>query len=416
MNIQKFMEDTKYNDAFIIGAAGTGKTTKLNEICKELLTTNINFKVVAYTHKAKQILQSKLPKETPISTLHSYLKKRPGINEKAVHIKAINTTTKVGVPENLDLLIIDEYSFIGEKDDISLCELQDEMYVDKPLKILYVGDSNQLPPIGAPSNLVPNGPYCLKLKTIHRTDNDLLEPLGKLVSYIEGDEAIQYLNETENFKRKQNIVNLYLNNMDKNKILLAFTNRKVQQLNFEIQGSEYPTNYDTIFISSLRIVARFITKLNKPNVVYTINGPIDMNSKYNPLGFLHNLSYVDFFDIEVIESFNEDIFIGARLNIATIFGTYNNKLIRDKLGKALVLANKNSKDSKSIFREYKTINDFVCISDFNHCMTVHKSQGSEYDYVYIDSEDFTSCIDIQTRLKLLYVGISRAKKQVFLNN
>ena len=141
-----------------------------------------------------------------------------------------------------------------------------------------------------------------------------------------------------------------------------------------------------------------------------------MNSKYNPLGFLHNLSYVDFFDIEVIESFNDDIFIGARLNIATIFGTYNNKIIRDKLGKALVTANKSSKDSKSIFREYKTINDFVCISDFNHCMTVHKSQGSEYDYVYIDSEDFTSCIDIQTRLKLLYVGISRAKKQVFLNN
>ena len=99
MNIQKFMEDTKYNDAFIIGAAGTGKTTKLNEICKELLTTNINFKVVAYTHKAKQILQSKLPKETPISTLHSYLKKRPGINEKAIHKKTIKTTTKVGVPE-----------------------------------------------------------------------------------------------------------------------------------------------------------------------------------------------------------------------------------------------------------------------------------------------------------------------------
>lgn len=24
---------------------------------------------------------------------------------------------------------------------------------------------------------------------------------------------------------------------------------------------------------------------------------------------------------------------------------------------------------------------------------------AEYDYVYIDSEDFTSCIDIQTRLK-----------------
>lgn len=416
MNIVKFIYDKKYNDAFIIGAAGTGKTTKLKEICEELLNLNIKFKVVAYTHKAKQVLQSKLPNGVPVGTLHSYLKKRPGINEKATHIKALNTTTKIGVPEELQLLIVDEYSFIGEKDDISLCELQDPLYVDMPLKILYVGDSNQLPPIGTPSNLVPNGPYCLKLTTIYRTDNDLLEPLGNLVDYIEGNKPIKYLTETENFKRKQDITTLYLDNMNKNKILLAFTNRKVQQLNFDIQGSEYPTIGNTIFISSLRIVAKFITKLNKPSAIYTTCGVIDQATKYNPLGFLYKLGYVDFFDIEVIESFNEDVHIGTRLNIATIFGTYNNKIIRDKLGKALVTANKNSLDSKKIFREYKNINDFVCISDFNHCMTVHKSQGSEYDYVYIDSEDFTSCIDIQTRLKLLYVGISRAKKQVFMNN
>jgi hypothetical protein len=204
--------------------------------------------------------------------------------------------------------------------------------------------------------------------------------------------------------------------MDKNKILLAFTNKKVQELNFSIQGSEYPRIDDYIFISSLRIVARFVTKLRKPTAVYTMNGIIDMSTKYNPLGYLHNLKYVDFFDVEIIESFNEDLVVGRRIDIATIFGTYNNKLIRDKLGKALVTANKNSKDSKLIFREYKTINDYVVISDFNHCMTVHKSQGSEYDYVYIDAEDFKICIDIVTRLKLLYVGISRAKRQVFLNN
>ena len=143
MDIVKFVNDPKHFDAFLIGAAGTGKTTMLKEICETLLQTNINFQVTAYTHKAKQVLKDKLPNATPITTLHSFLKKRPGINERATHIKAIMTSKQHGVPEPLDLLIIDEYSFIGEKDDISLCELQDELSVDKPLHILYVGDANQ---------------------------------------------------------------------------------------------------------------------------------------------------------------------------------------------------------------------------------------------------------------------------------
>lgn len=422
MDIIKFVNDTNEFEAFLTGAAGTGKTTKLKEICETLLNTNINFQVVAYTHKAKQVLMSKLPKNTPISTLHSFLKKRPGINENATHIKAIMTSNQHGVPAPLDLLIIDEYSFVGEKDDISLCELQDPLVIDKPLHILYVGDANQLPPIGAPSNLVPHKPYWEKLTKVHRTDNDLLVTLSKLVSYIEETEPVKYLQDTENFKRKQDIINLYINNKDKNKILLAFTNKRVQEINFHIQCSEYPTIDDYLFISSLRVVAKFISKINKPNAVYTPIGIIDTSTKYNPLGFLSKLSYVDFFDIEIVESYNEDLHIGQRIDIATIFGTYNNKTIRDRLGKALVEANKKnivkagSVDAKTIFREYKTVNDYVCISDFNHCMTVHKSQGSEYDYVYLDSEDFKACIDVQTRLKLLYVGISRAKKQVFLNN
>lgn len=422
MDIIKFVKDKDHLDAFIIGAAGTGKTTKLKEICETLLSTDINFQVVAYTHKAKQVLSSKLPSGTPISTLHSFLKKRPGINERATSIKSIMTSNQFGDPTPLDLLIIDEYSFVGEKDDISLCELQDPMNVTNPLHILYVGDSNQLPPIGAPSNLVPKKPYLLKLTKVHRTDNDLLTTLGKLVSYIEDDEPIKYLPETENFKRKQDIKSLYMNDINKDKILLAFTNRKVQELNFDIQGSITPSIDDTIFISSLRATARFISKLNKPTAIYTPCGYIDTGTKYNPLGFLTSLSYVEFFDIEIIATFNEDLFIGQRLNVATIFGTYNNKVIRDKLGKALVDANKSnlikpgSVDAKKIYREYKTVNDYVCISDFNHCMTIHKSQGSEYDNVYLDAEDLKACIDMQTRLKLLYVGISRAKLKVFVNN
>jgi ATP-dependent exoDNAse (exonuclease V) alpha subunit len=102
--------------------------------------------------------------------------------------------------------------------------------------------------------------------------------------------------------------------------------------------------------------------------------------------------------------------------VAGIFGSYENKIIRAKLGKQLVNANKNNKSSKKFYREYKVINDFVATMEFDHCMTIHKSQGSEYDNVYVDSADLAKCINRSEMMKLLYVAMSRAKNKIFLNN
>ena len=46
--------------------------------------------------------------------------------------------------------------------------------------------------------------------------------------------------------------------------------------------------------------------------------------------------------------------------------------------------------------------------------TIHKAQGSTYDQVIIDLDSFNSCPSISLAARLLYVGISRARNQVFL--
>ncbi|MGL5567505.1 MAG: ATP-binding domain-containing protein [Plesiomonas sp.] len=50
-------------------------------------------------------------------------------------------------------------------------------------------------------------------------------------------------------------------------------------------------------------------------------------------------------------------------------------------------------------------------------MTVHKSQGSTYDTVYVDTEDLYRCaaINIKQYLKLMYVALSRASNKVITN-
>ena len=70
------------------------------------------------------------------------------------------------------------------------------------------------------------------------------------------------------------------------------------------------------------------------------------------------------------------------------------------------------------WRDHLTFNDLVLCIDFPYAMTVHKSQGSTYDEVYIDSDDLYKCAEnnFSLYLKLLYVAISRAKHDVFMSS
>lgn len=406
--VQEFLKSDEL-EAFITGPAGSGKTTKLREVVEELVKLNINFLVVAYTHKAKDVLIKKLPEETPVRTLHSWLKKRPGINSKAKHMSALMVNKQMGKPDPLQVLIVDEFSFVGERDYFSIGELQDELELEgtgaKPIKVIYSGDLNQLSPVNDVQVILPHGPFWLKLTEIHRTVSTISKPLALLVEMIEGKRDLEYLEETEHFRRGQNILKLYLEDTCEDKAMFAYTNKSVQSYNSRAQGYDFPKPGDSIYSTTLKETFRLSYIEDEYNgVVLTPCGPIDSTTKYNPLGFLNSKKYVKFFVMD------------NGLVIPGIFGSYNNKVIRERLGKDLVNANKAEKDSRLLYREYKTVNDYVSQFDFTHCSTIHTSQGSEYQKVYIDSEDLSVCRDIKEQMKLLYVGMSRAREWIFMSN
>ena len=223
---------------------------------------------------------------------------------------------------------------------------------------------------------------------------------------IKGNIPMEFLEPTDSFLRNQDIDNLYSNDLIDDKIMLCFTNKAVEEHNISIQGYKRPKPGDMMYCPSLKkhVVLNSISdKCDINDLLHTVVGIITKDTKYNPMKVLNSLSYVKFYDTD----------IGI---IPGIFGSYQNKLIRSKLGKSLVLLNKGGKDSKKVYKEYKAINDYVSILDFNHCMTIHKSQGSEYQHVYVDSKDLSICIDKQERMKLLYVAMSRSKDKIFLNN
>ena len=187
----KFREDNEAWEMFIEGQAGTGKTTSLYDLVQYCIDNNISYIVCAFTHDACKILRSKLPKDACISTLHSFLTKRPTLNEHATNISGIEVSKQVGKPELVQVMFCDELSNVGERDKLDIDTAQDPDYTGKPLmKVVYIGDPHQLPPVKDVPAVIPCGAYHIILTKIWRQaeDNPLIDTLSQLVRFINKEE------------------------------------------------------------------------------------------------------------------------------------------------------------------------------------------------------------------------------------
>jgi ATP-dependent exoDNAse (exonuclease V) alpha subunit len=404
--ILEFLAQEDYNEGFITGPGGSGKTEQLIKIVDTLNTHKIEYLVVAFTNKAVEVIKNRVPTAN-VSTLHSWLKKRPGINSNAKNLNALVVSSQFGEPRPIQVLIVDEFSMIGDKDYYSIGELIDpNLNGEVHMHTLYIGDLSQLSPVKGFCMISPNGDYWLNLTHIYRTTNDLQIPLQELRDAIDGNYTPE-LSSNNNLHLVSDVAKEYTKCNSNSKVLLAYTNKKVQELNATVQGRDKPIVGDIIFDQVTKVNRTIVNLIDRKDVVY-LDTPrkgevIDVNTKYNPLKTLLELPYLDFYELD-----NGKI-------VAAIFGVYKAKTVKDHLGKVLVDKNAKGEDSKLAYKMYKTVSDYTFTFDFTHCITTHKTQGSEWDYAFIDTEDYNICFNQTEKLKLLYVGMSRARKDCYVN-
>lgn len=430
---KEFLKDNEAWDMFITGPAGTGKTTALNQKVQWLEEMKYKYVVCAFTHKACGVLRSKLDCDpAKVQTLHKFLRKRPTINDNAKNVQQLESNKVMGEADEIEIILIDEFSQVGEQDLMDLRSLQDPDYDGLPgMKIVWIGDLNQLPPVKDAEAVKPREPYWEKLTKIHRTDSQpLMNTMAHLVRMIEGEEPAP-LERHEAFIEVEDVVEAY-KDCDEDKVLLCYTNYKVQENNFELQGRDHPLEGDLLFCNSVNDYYTFIREVPAEEIAYVdtmFGDQLGFNSKYKTLEFIIASGMCKFYHVSDDEG-DEYIF-------PSVFGTYNYKDSKNKLAQAATNYNARiqketgqrpaewakinyqhptARQRAKAWREYLTFKDLLCF-DFTHSMTVHKSQGSTFQHVYIDAQDLYQCAthDFRLYLRLYYVAISRAAKKVITN-
>lgn len=409
------------------GPAGTGKTTTLLALIQAAYLLDLEVAVAAPTHKAASVLREKLDeaREThqglpePV-TLHSLLCLKP---QKSYHGEP-ETYRQTKQPRlgHIDLLLVDECSMVGA-DLLNYIEQAAAMFV---VPVLFAGDPHQLQPVnekglsktffaGEKTSLdevLRHDGAVLNLATRIRTLGYVPQVMpgsggGTKVEVYDSMEELEaaWLWALEKSERRGAV---------RETMMLCWTNSNRRKYND---------------MARTRLYGERASRFRVGDIVVTL-GAIERDNQ-----LLHmNNEDLQLADVELIPEHAPVAALGADLTfkvwklqttVGTIIYVLDDSeverhkkclkniatLIKKESDKA-----KESRDRKALeevkqawVSHYFPLKEVYAEVDFRYAMTVHKSQGSTYNNVFICNDYIKSAGEAK---QLLYVAVTRAAKEV----
>lgn len=344
--------------AVVTGGPGTGKTTTVNGLISayEKLNPNKIIRLCAPTGRAAQRMTESTGREAV--TIHRLLDFRP-FGGDTVHKNAAD-------PIIADLIVVDEASML----DIELASIF-LAAVQSGALVLFIGDIHQLPPVGPGDvlhDLIDSGVIpTVQLSTVYRQGSQ--SPI--IVNAKRINEGLQYMVEDPDYQTEiyddpslilMRIIDLVLSlhNPDNpfETQVLAPTHKGdagVAIINQELQAVLNPPNGQP--------------EIKYGNRIYRVGDKVILLNNNYATGYYNG-------DIGIVKDVSDD---GIDIDIS---------------GRVLHLARSEMEDL-----------------NLAYCMSVHKSQGSEFPNVIVSLPARPANM---LKRNLLYTAVTRAKKRVFV--
>jgi len=401
IKINKFLNSSD-NFFLLSGYSGCGKTTLAENIANAT-----NAILLAPTNAAKNRISDKVNNPNLLTkTLHSFY----SISFDGISGSGEDVAYKI----KNRVIIIDECSMIEEY----VLSLIIKHAVSKNCKVIFLGDSFQLEPVGVNPNLFEwenlthsefKAHNRYNLSEVKRYDGTLLNIATQLrnnqkpeINYPESTE----FNIVPKFSKKltQDIKN------NNNYIVLTSTNRKRVQYNNKIRAFKYNDQaISTLARSNDKLVSIANTKYYCNGETFVIQNPMLIQTFHVELygkDKVYECLYYQDGDMKIILV---PSLVEAGLSTFELEKSAINNLI----------IGLNPVTEKEMFEFYKDkhylpkarFNKNFCIATYGYAISCHKAQGQEWDNVYIDAEWLMPEWD---PAKWFYTAITRAKNNVEL--
>ena len=397
------------------GYAGSGKSFLICHLMEWLMNSEYAFVAAAPTNKAaKNLKQVALTTGITIDvkTVAQLLGQQPEINEETGLEEF--TTNNDAQFDDYEVIIIDEFSMINRS---NFDAIVDAVAMTIDTKVIFVGDSAQLPPVKESSPIVATTEYIdstATLEEIVRYEGEIAVVAEKIRTQDKYQKTLypfqtskdrtivcqprkEWLETViEHFKSDRALANPDYARLLvwKNKTALA-ANKFVRS---RLWGKDAPP-----YVPRDRLIAL------KP-----LFRPRPGRKGKNKWGVLINNSE----ECTVSEppklkqlTFDKEIYTCLSVPVVTDSGTpFNLSILTEESEQLRSEKIKYYVDKKQWNRYFDLSRMFDDVT-YAYALTVHKAQGSGIDCVFLDAEDMKYCPDLQ---KMLYTALTRTKVKAFI--
>ncbi|MGI4750542.1 MAG: ATP-dependent DNA helicase [Janthinobacterium lividum] len=436
--LHQFLISTDEDTCFVLkGYAGTGKTTVLAALVKLLRNYNFQSFLMAPTGRAAKVMSSYSGRKA--FTIHKKIYRK-----KSAVTPDMNFSTADNLHENT-LFIVDEASMIsgesGGNGNSLLHDLIEYVYNSRNCKLLLIGDTAQLPPVGSEQSIALE-PKILKdffhlrifsyeLTEVMRQEKNsgILENVTAMRNLIRKDEAEYPQIITKGFKdiyrmtgeKLEEGLNYAYNKYGmENTLLICRSNKNANTYNQQVRArilyrEEELTGGD--FVMVVRNNYFWMKDQEENSTDFIANGDIGQIKRVRNIREMYGFQFAD------VQLEFTDYAEGLTLDCTVMLNTLYTETPSLSQAESQRFYEEVMKDYEHIASRQKKMEELKANPYFNalqikfaYAVTCHKAQGGQWDAVFVDQGYLTEEMLNTDFLRWFYTACTRASKELFLIN
>lgn len=430
------------------GYAGTGKTTLLQQLALELKKEKKKFVLLAPTGRAATVLKSKTGLDA--RTIHSELYSFSDIDGEVADTNTNPALEEFGQmrlmfsmrtadPNQKKLYIADEASMISDDpgDPTSYAHfgsghlLSDLLHIVGTNKIIFSGDSSQLPPVSSTESPALSEAWMKKqgkvvqsfeLKEIlrHKQGSGILQLATKVRTMTQQTSYPKWIKLPASGISKVNLLSYYelkelyiqqvLNKKSFDSIAICNSNLNCSDINKSVRMALYQNSQAPLQVEDILMVTQ------NNHLVPLTNGDFvevtKVGATQNHLGikFIHVTAKSQLTGLEHETLLCEEVLFNGQPNLTS---DQQRMLMIDFSRK---MRSKGVKPKSEAYFTALQKDPYLnsLRANFGYAVTCHKSQGGEWENVYLFLHKGMYAMPAQSLTRWWYTGITRAKEQLYL--
>ena len=433
-DISEFITTIGNRSIYVLkGYAGTGKTTLVSSLVKSLPVVAKRYVLIAPTGRAAKVL-AKYSKRAA-STIHRKIYWiRTNKSGNTFITKKENTHTNT-------IFFVDEASMISENNEKAfgnrslLDDLIEYVYEGLDCKLILIGDTAQLPPVHLEVSPALNEEILERksnkqiisrelTEVVRQKENSLILNNATLIrekiakedytfpSIITNNEVIR-INTGEDLQDA--LESAYSNNGINNTSVICRSNKRANLYNQQIR-TKIRWQENEISSGDMLMVVRnnyfWLDESSKAGFI--ANGDIIMVTKINETIERYGFRFARA-SVEMVDYPKE-----KNLDLLLLLDTLTSEsptISYDQYQKLYKEISKDYKGQKEINKKIKEDEFFNALQiKFAYAITCHKSQGGQWENIFVDMGYFTDQMLDKAYLRWLYTAITRATKKLYLIN